>query len=87
MADVAVNPNTCAECGFAKDSEEHIRGVGLHGHIRTTKAVADAERADVMKRAHDFADSIALDEARGVVERAGFVVTKAPAAKKEEAKT
>lgn len=25
--------NICTECGYAKDSELHQRGVGLHGHF------------------------------------------------------
>ena len=47
----------CDECGLPMDSWDHKRGVGLHGHIETTKAEADRQRADVMKRAYEFAES------------------------------
>jgi len=60
--------NVCEECGFALDSQEHIRGVGLHGHTRTSDAVADRQRADVMKRAHDFAAGSYREEVKAAYE-------------------
>ena len=35
----------CDECGLSLDSAEHMRGVGLHGHVRTSKHEADKQRA------------------------------------------
>ena len=52
----------CDECGFSVYSEEHMRGVGLHGHQRTSEEEADEQRADVMRRAEEFARQARIEE-------------------------
>ena len=43
-----------------------MRGIGLHGHITTSKAKNDAERADVFRRAQEFSDKIQTESVEGL---------------------
>lgn len=54
------NEPKCEECGFSIYSDTHRRGIGIHGHESTTKAVADEQRAEVFARAAAFMER--LDE-------------------------
>lgn len=81
-----LDPDTCAECGFALASETHIRGIGLHGHTRTTRRVADEQRADVMRRAHEFAERMAQADKTDALEGATEAELKAALAAKAKGK-
>ena len=59
----------CESCGFDLESDTHKRGIGLHGHISTSKEEADEQRAEVFARAQAFSDNLAKSagRARGAV--------------------
>lgn len=51
----------CSSCGFPLSSDTHMRGIGLHGHISTSKEEADEQRAEVFARAQAFSDELLAD--------------------------
>ena len=69
VSGVAVD--VCGECGFSLGSEEHQKGVGLHGHTSTSTQVADEQRAKVMARAYAFAANAARDEVLATIAAMG----------------
>lgn len=57
-----LDPNACPECRFDINSEQHIRGEGLHGHERTSKAEADSQRRAVLRQAREEAEARAKED-------------------------
>ena len=45
MAELTVAANICGECGFSKESREHLEGRGLHGHISFSEEETAEQRA------------------------------------------
>lgn len=58
----------CQECGFSKNSEQHKRGLGLHGHARLTKGDADEQRDSIFAAARAFEAGLKTQELISAVE-------------------
>lgn len=80
------NEPICEECGLPISSQEHIRGVGIHGHERTSDEEANEQRADVFARALAFSEAQAEMPATGAQVEA-FTSEKAYLEAKAEALT
>lgn len=46
MTEQTVDPSICSECGYKKDSEQHKRGIGLHGHSNEAPEVKSRAKKD-----------------------------------------